>query len=185
MKEFKSIGFNLDAMTPLLIPLFVFLYVPDMLDVFFNNYIYIIGGVLFYALFCITVVKVNREGIRKELYLAPITLKRRTWREIKHYAHVTENWSGSNGKTKYEMLWFIDYNDKVCLRIQKSTRKNLDKILENRFFLLILRTIVKGPGQKLVASLLARSVKITYFFTSSMEEKCAISGLFCGLFFAS
>ena len=76
MKEFKSIGFNLDAMTPLLIPLFVFLYVPDMLDVFFNNYIYIIGGVLFYALFCITVVKVNREGIRKELYLAPITLKR-------------------------------------------------------------------------------------------------------------
>ena len=84
MKEFKSIGFNLDAMTPLLIPLFVFLYVPDMLDVFFNNYIYIIGGVLFYALFCITVVKVNREGIRKELYLAPITLKRRTWREIKH-----------------------------------------------------------------------------------------------------
>ncbi len=28
------------------------------------------------------------------------------------------------------MLWFIDYNDKVCLRIQKSTRKNLDKILE-------------------------------------------------------
>ena len=130
MKEFKSIGFNLDAMTPLLIPLFVFLYVPDMLDVFFNNYIYIIGGVLFYALFCITVVKVNREGIRKELYLAPITLKTRTWREIKHYAHVTENWTGSNGKTKYEMLWFIDHNDKVCLRIQKSTRKNLDKILE-------------------------------------------------------
>ena len=51
MKEFKSIGFNLDAMTPLLIPLFVFLYVPDMLDVFFNNYIYIIGGVYFMLFF--------------------------------------------------------------------------------------------------------------------------------------
>ena len=131
MKEFKSIGFNLDAMTPLLFPLFLFAYIPDLVDFFFSNYEYIIVGILVYTLFCITIIKVNREGIRKELYLAPITLKKRTWREIKHYAHVTENWTGSyGGKTKYEMIWFIDFNDKVCLRIQKSTRKNLDKILE-------------------------------------------------------
>ena len=34
------------------------------------------------------------------------------------------------GTQKIEVLWFIDFNDKVCLRIQKKTRKNLDKILE-------------------------------------------------------
>ena len=129
MKEFKSIGINLDMLAGLLV-LFLPLYIDSIQDFFTQNLKIIIPCIILYALCCITTVRVNREGIRKELYLAPITLKRRTWREIKHYAHVTENWSGSNGKTKYEMLWFIDYNDKVCLRIQKSTRKNLDKILE-------------------------------------------------------
>ena len=85
---------------------------------------------ILYALCCITTVRVNREGIKKELYLAPITLKKKTWREIKHYAHVTEKWSGQYGTQKIEVLWFIDFNDKVCLRIQKKTRKNLDKIME-------------------------------------------------------
>jgi hypothetical protein len=64
------------------------------------------------------------------MLLAPITIKIKTWREIKHYANVTETWSGRYGSTaSVYCLWFIDFNDKVCLRIQKGTRHNLDKIL--------------------------------------------------------
>ena len=129
MKEFKSIGINLDMLGGLLI-LLLPLYIDSVQDLFFQNLNIIIPCVILYALCCITTVKVNREGIKKELYLAPITLKKKTWREIKHYAHVTEKWSGQYGTQKIEVLWFIDFNDKVCLRIQKKTRKNLDKILE-------------------------------------------------------
>lgn len=129
MKEFKSIGINRDMLAGLLV-LFLPLYIDSIQDFFTQNLNIIIPCIILYALCCINSVKVNREGIRKELYLAPITLKKKTWREIKHYAHVTEKWSGQYGTQKIEVLWFIDFNDKVCLRIQKSTRKNLDKILE-------------------------------------------------------
>ena len=129
MKEFKSIGINLDMLGGLLF-LLLPLYIDSVQVFFIQNLNIIIPCIILYALCCITNVKVNREGIKKELYLAPITLKRKTWREIKHYAHVTEKWSGQHGAQKIEVLWFIDFNDKVCLRIQKKTRKNLDKILE-------------------------------------------------------
>ncbi len=128
MKEFNSIGINLDMLGGLLI-LLLPLYIDPVQVFFFQNLNIIIPCIILYALCCITNVKVNREGIKKELYLAPITLKKKTWREIKHYAHVTEKWSGQHTQ-KIEVLWFIDFNDKVCLRIQKKTRKNLDKILE-------------------------------------------------------
>ena len=75
MKEFKSIGFNLDAMTPLLFPLFVFLYVPDMLDIFFNNYIYIIGGVLFYALFVLQWLRLIEKELGKNYILRRLRSK--------------------------------------------------------------------------------------------------------------
>ena len=129
MKEFKSIGINLDMLAGLLI-LMLPLYIDAVQDFFIQNLYVIIPCTILYALCCITTVRVNREGIKKELYLAPITLKKKTWREIKHYAHVTEKWSGQYGTQKIEVLWFIDFNDKVCLRIQKKTRKNLDKIME-------------------------------------------------------
>ena len=129
MKEFKSIGINLDMLAGLLV-LLLPLYIDSVQDFFTQNIKIIIPFIILYALCCITIVKVNREGIIKELYLAPITLKKKTWREIKHYAHVTEKWSGQYGTQKIEVLWFIDFNDKVCLRIQKKTRRNLDKIME-------------------------------------------------------
>ena len=77
MKEFKSIGLNLDMLGILLILVAFPIYIDDFRDFIFtdNNYLYAIGGCLIYALFCITVIKVNREGIKKELYLAPIVLK--------------------------------------------------------------------------------------------------------------
>ena len=132
MKEFKSIGLNLDMLGILLILVAFPIYIDDFRDFIFtdNNYLYAIGACLIYALFCITVIKVNREGIKKELYLAPIVLKSKTWREIKYYAHVKESWSGQYGPQHFEVIWFIDFNDKVCLRIRKSARKNLDKVID-------------------------------------------------------
>ena len=132
MKEFKSIGINLDLLGILLILVAFPIYIDDFRDFIFtdNNYLYAIGACLINALFCITVIKVNREGIKKELYLAPIVLKSKTWREIKYYAHVKESWSGQYGPQHVEVIWFIDFNDKVCLRIRKSARKNLDKVID-------------------------------------------------------
>tara|TARA_B100000575_G_C23079362_1_gene621792 strand:- start:100 stop:630 length:531 start_codon:yes stop_codon:yes gene_type:complete len=132
MKEFKSVGLNFFMSGVLLAFVFSPLYIDEFADFLLtdHNYLYAIGGCFIYALFCITVVRVNREGIKKELYLAPIVLKSKTWREIKYYAHVEELWSGRYGTQLVEVVWFIDFNDKVCLRIRKSFRKNLDKVIE-------------------------------------------------------
>ena len=94
-----------------------------------NDIIFLILFFLLPLLFCDRII-VDREGIKRIMLLAPITMKSKTWREIKHYANVTETWSGRYGNTSsVDCLWFIDFNDKVCLRIQKGTRHNLDKIL--------------------------------------------------------
>ena len=39
-------------------------------------------------------------------------------------------WSGKYGTRLVEVVWFIDFNDRVCLRIRKNFRNNLDKVIE-------------------------------------------------------
>jgi hypothetical protein len=70
------------------------------------------------------------KGIVKKFYLFPIKIKVKTWREIKFYVEVDEEYSGRYGKTIEKCIWFVDKNDKVCLRIKRALRHNFQEVLD-------------------------------------------------------
>ena len=78
--------------------------------------------------FSVNKVRVSSYGIIKELYFMPFVSKKRSWSQIKYYADVDEKYGGKNSIEK--VIWFIDFNDRVCLRLKKSKRKNLKKVLD-------------------------------------------------------
>ena len=78
--------------------------------------------------FSVNKVRVSSYGIIKELYFMPFVSKQRSWSQIKYYADVDEKYGGKNSIEK--VIWFIDFNDRVCLRLKKSKRKNLKKVLD-------------------------------------------------------
>ena len=78
--------------------------------------------------FSVNKVRVSSYGIIKELYFMPFVSKQRSWNQIKYYADVDEKYGGKNSIEK--VIWFIDFNDRVCLRLKKSKRKNLKKVLD-------------------------------------------------------
>ncbi|MDC3179034.1 hypothetical protein OA971_00920 [Flavobacteriales bacterium] len=78
--------------------------------------------------FSVNKVRVSSYGIIKELYFMPFVSKKRSWSQIKYYADVDEKYGGKNSIEK--VIWFIDFNDRVCLRLKKSKRKNLEKVLD-------------------------------------------------------
>ena len=43
---------------------------------------------------------------------------------------VKEVYDGQYGPTSMDTLWFIDFNDKVCLRIPKSGRLNMSDVMK-------------------------------------------------------
>ena len=73
---------------------------------------------------------VDRAGIIKKLYLFPLKIKQLTWREIKYYVEVDEEYSGTYGETTDKRIWFVDKNDKVCLRINRAARHNFQEVLD-------------------------------------------------------
>jgi hypothetical protein len=85
---------------------------------------------LFVIVISVNVLIVDRIGITKGLYLIPIVLKRKTWREVSYYIEVEEIYDGQYGKDTTEAIWFIGDNNKVCLRFEKSFRKNIDEIID-------------------------------------------------------
>ena len=79
-------------------------------------------------------VTVNSNGIHKSILFPKIKYRSRTWSEIKHFINVTEIGKDNNGKEKrHEIIWFVDFNDKVCFRISKqnplSQGENMKKIM--------------------------------------------------------
>jgi len=95
-----------------------------------DNIYYVIGSLLFIIVISVNVLIVDRIGITKGLYLIPIVLKRKTWREVSYYIEVEEIYDGQYGKDTTEAIWFIGDNNKVCLRFEKSFRKNIDEVLK-------------------------------------------------------
>ena len=73
---------------------------------------------------------VDRAGIIKKFYLFPLKIKQLTWKEIKYYVEVDEEYSGKYGKTIDKRIWFIDENDKVCLRIKRGFQYNFEEVLD-------------------------------------------------------
>ncbi len=127
MRDFKSIGFNLTI--PLLYVVFFFKFTENLSDFSFileHLYLTIIISI-FLLSFSFNTVTVNQLGISKS-YLGSLKYKQKTWRDIKFYAEVDEVYTGQHAQT-IKALWFIDINDKVCLRVQTKYRKNLNEVL--------------------------------------------------------
>ncbi len=78
-------------------------------------------------------VIVNSHGISKSLFFPNVKYNVKSWSDIKHFINVTEVTKDKNGKEeRQETIWFVDFNDKVCLRIQKNnllSSKNMKKII--------------------------------------------------------
>ena len=78
-------------------------------------------------------VTVNSNGISKSLFFPNVKYNVKSWSDIKHFINVTEITKDKNGKEiRQKTIWFVDFNDKVCLRIEKNnllSRKNIKKII--------------------------------------------------------
>ena len=78
-------------------------------------------------------VTVNSNGISKSLFFPNVKYNVKSWSDIKHFINVTEVTKDRYGQEeRQETIWFVDFNDKVCLRIQKNnvlSSKNIKKII--------------------------------------------------------
>ena len=78
-------------------------------------------------------VTVNSNGISKSLFFPNVKYNVKSWSDIKHFINVTDVTKDRYGKEeRQETIWFVDFNDKVCLRIQKNnvlSSKNIKKII--------------------------------------------------------
>ena len=134
MRSFKSVGIN----TGTFFSLFAFgaavIYGYNESDNFINtikeNYIILIILLISVIILSLNEVIADRTGITKRLYLIPLLSKTKTWKEIKCYAHVKEVYDGQYGPQSIDALWFIDFKDKVCLRIRKSGRLKMPDVMK-------------------------------------------------------
>lgn len=129
MRSFKSIGFNFIFPCFYLVVFYAMSGKLKDFTIIVEN-IYSVTFILVLVLiFSVNVVKANQQGISKGLYFLDFTFRRKTWREIKFYLEVDEIYSGQYGDSTVHALWFVDQNDKVCLRVKKKFRKNIDELL--------------------------------------------------------
>ena len=143
MRDFKSFNINLNflgcAITiPIILLILVGLilkafpltldFISDEIKLSFLslNIILIISFVLLSLNFTI----INNRGIEIRTLFPPITMKKKSWREIKHYAHVIETWTGEHGSSDWKVIWFIDFDDKVCIRIPRRASFNLKNVMK-------------------------------------------------------
>ena len=91
-------------------------------------------------------VTVNSNGISKSLFFPNVKYNVKSWSDIKHFINVTEVTKDRYGKEeRQETIWFVDFNDKVCLRIQKNnvlSSKNIKKIIS-----IIKQRVVEYPDK--------------------------------------
>ena len=106
----------------------------EILEIIKSNYEFTIPFLYLVITSLVYRVTVNSNGIDKSLLFPKIKFRSRTWSEIKHFINVTEIGKDNNGKEKrHEVIWFVDFNDKVCFRISKqnplSQGENMKKIM--------------------------------------------------------
>jgi len=132
MREFSSVGLNtgyLLFLVSLIFPAINMFGIIDKLSIMSETNIILFSLIVFVLIsFSVNKVRVSSYGIIKELYFMPFVSKQRSWSQIKYYADVDEKYGGKNSVEK--VIWFIDFNDRVCLRLKKSKRKNLRKVLD-------------------------------------------------------
>ena len=154
MREFKTFNFNKNWMQiTMIIPIlsiFPFAALSDqlcnrpnsILSICFNlgqddlNFLYILLTILFFLLFIYSFLRIfnytviTYDAIENRMALPSITLSKKSWSEIKHYAYVTETFSGRYRDDIVKAIWFIDFNDKVCFRLTKWGSFNFKKLIE-------------------------------------------------------
>ena len=132
MREFSSVGLNtgyLLFLVSLIFPAINMFGIIDKFSIMSENNIILFSLIVIVLIsFSVNKVRVSSYGIIKELYFMPFVSKQRSWSQIKYYADVDEKYGGKNSIEK--VIWFIDFNDRVCLRLKKSKRKNLRKVLD-------------------------------------------------------
>ena len=128
MRNYKSVGFNYTYIL-LYLTVIGIIYESNRDSSFaYENMYYLIVFLL--IIISINEIIVDRAGIIKKFYLFPLKIKQLTWKEIKYYVEVDEEYSGKYGKTIDKRIWFIDENDKVCLRIKRGFRYNFEEVLD-------------------------------------------------------
>jgi hypothetical protein len=92
----------------------------------FENDYAIFGGLfILVGLLCFIKYSANNQGISRNIFLFPYKQTTKSWREIKHMAHVCYSKKDGNGKIRcHNKIYFIDYNDIVCLIIADKTKKS-------------------------------------------------------------
>ena len=132
MREFSSVGLNtgyLLFLVSLIFPAINMFGIIDKFSIMSETNIILFSLIVIVLIsFSVNKVRVSSYGIIKELYFMPFVSKQRSWSQIKYYADVDEKYGGKNSIEK--VIWFIDFNDRVCLRLKKSKRKNLRKVLD-------------------------------------------------------
>ena len=92
---------------------------------FENDYV-ILGGVFFLVgLLCFIKYSANNRGISRSIFLFPYKKTTKSWRQIKHMAHVCYSRKDRYGNIHcFNKIYFIDFNDIVCLIIADKTKKS-------------------------------------------------------------
>ena len=128
MRNYKSVGFNYT---------YILLYIALIGIIYKSNgdFSFAYENMYYLIVFLLIIISINeiivdRAGIIKKFYLFPLKIKQLTWKEIKYYVEVDEEYSGKYGKTIDKRIWFIDENDKVCLRIKRGFRYNFEEVLD-------------------------------------------------------
>ena len=145
MREFKTFNFNKNWMQiTIMIPILYVIPSGILLDKAQNfnlseevlNFLLIIITSLFSCLFIYSFLRIfnytviTYDVIENRMAFPSITLSKKSWSEIKHYAHVTETFSGRYRNDIVKAIWFIDFNDKVCFRLTKWGSFNFKKLIE-------------------------------------------------------
>ena len=154
MREFKTFNFNKNWMQiTIMIPILCIIPFAALSDHLCNrpnsilsiclnlgqddlNFLYLILTILFFLLFIYSFLRIfnytviTYDAIENRMAFPSITLSKKSWSEIKHYAHVTETFSGRYRDDIVKAIWFIDFNDKVCFRLTKWGSFNFKKLIE-------------------------------------------------------
>ena len=96
---------------------------------FFERFDYDINVFIVISVICLMLglkkYTADGRGISKTYFFLPIYKKTKTWSEIKHMAHVSYTKEDRFGRMNcFNEIYFIDFNDIVCLIIKDKTKKS-------------------------------------------------------------
>ena len=147
MRDFRSVGYNFNYILGYLAFIFSITNNLKEFQFLYDHTELIVSMGIIILILSVQVIVVNRNGILKKLFFPEIKLNFKSWRDIKCFADVDEVSHGKHGKSISKVIWFIDYNDKLCFRVTNN-RRNFVKLCEaiDKFEeKLTTKLVVRGP----------------------------------------